>query len=365
MFGKAGCGELGDLVDRCRKAAVVDVALGSNDELRTAVLQIERARSALDAVEGHCLAELEARDGCDVDLGQSTTSWLMWEGRLPRRVAAGRVRVANKLRRELDGVDAALGDGRISFEHARVLADAANPRVADHIAGVQDDLIAGAQSSPFGAWARGVAELVERADQDGGHDPADDISRNRLHAGRVGDTVEIRGQLVGDAALSFTEALEQATDALHRRYQTDHDACPDLEIPNRSTLRALALVELCRHGLAATRPGPVVDITLVMNGEDATVRTPDGDHVDPRTCSHLWCDPILHTLHGPPPPAAPSTTENPTHPEPGGNEEPREPGGAGLTVRCCRRAARWRRTRRARARSVPRSSSSRPCRPGR
>jgi hypothetical protein len=178
-----------------------------------------------------------------------------------------------------------------------VLADAANPRVADHIAGVQDDLVAGAQSSPFGAWARGVAELVERADQDGGHDPADDISRNRLHAGRVGDTVEIRGQLVGDAALSFTEALEQATEVLWRHYQADHDACPDLEIPNRSTLRALALVELCRHGLAPTRPGPVVDITLVMNGEDATVRTPDGDHVDPRTCSHLWCDPILHTLY--------------------------------------------------------------------
>ncbi len=63
MFGQAGCGELSGLVDRCRKAAVEDVSLGSNDELRAAVLEIERARAALDAVEGHCLAELEARDG--------------------------------------------------------------------------------------------------------------------------------------------------------------------------------------------------------------------------------------------------------------------------------------------------------------
>ena len=105
--------------------------MGSNDDLRAAVLQLERARSAIDAVEGHCLAELEARDGCDIDLGQSTISWLKWEGHLPGRVAAGRVRVANKLRRELDGVDRALGEGRISFDHARVLTSAANPRVAD------------------------------------------------------------------------------------------------------------------------------------------------------------------------------------------------------------------------------------------
>jgi hypothetical protein len=285
MFGMTGSGELSDLVDRCRKAAVGDVSLGSNDDLRAAVLACEAARAAIDAVEGHCLAELEARDGCDIDLGQSTTSWLTWEGHLPRRVASGRVRVANKLRRELDGVDAALGDGRISFEHARVLADAANPRVAEAIAMVQDELVASAQRSPFGAWLRGVAELVELADQDGGHDPADDVSRNRLHADKVGDTVEIRGQLVGEAAMSFAEALEQATQALWHRYKADHDACPELEIPARSVLRALALVELARHGLVETRPGPVVDVTVVIDAEGGTVRTPDGDRVDPRTCS--------------------------------------------------------------------------------
>jgi Domain of unknown function (DUF222)/HNH endonuclease len=296
MFGIAGSGELNDLVDRCRKAAVEYVSLGSNDNLRASVLLLERARAAIDAVEGHCLAELEARNGCDLDLGQSTISWLKWEGHLPGRVAAGRVRVANKLRRELDGVDRALGEGRISFDHARVLADAANPRVADHIAGVQDDLVASAERSPFGAWQRGIAELVDLVDQDGGHDPAQDLSRNRLHADRVGDTVEIRGHLVGDAALSFAEALEQATQALWHRYKADHDACPELEIPARSTLRAMALVELCRHGLTQTRPGPTVDVTLAINTDDGSVRTPDGDWVDERTCSHLWCDPILHAL---------------------------------------------------------------------
>jgi len=26
------------------------------------------------------------------------------------------------------------------------------------------------------------------------------------------------------------------------------------------------------------------------------VRTPDGDQVSPQACSHLWCDPVLHTV---------------------------------------------------------------------
>ena len=182
---------------------------------------------------------------------------------------------------------------------------------------VQDELVAGAESSPFGAWQRGVSELVELADQDGGHDPAGDISRNRLHADRVGDTVEIRGQLVGDDAGEFRGGVGPGHRRLWRRYQTDHDACPDLEIPARSTLRALALVELCRHGLAATRPAPTVDITLVINPDDGTVRTPDGDRVDPRGCQ----PPVLRP--DPPHPDHPTvrtlgsqTLRAPRHPPP-------------------------------------------------
>ncbi len=177
-----------------------------------------------------------------------------------------------------------------------MLTDAANPRIEAAIGAAQDELVSRAEHAPFAIWRRQVAELVALVDQDGGFDPERELARNRLHADRVGDSVEIRGQLVGPAALTFTQALEQATDALWRTYKTDHDAAPELVIPPRSVLRALALVELCRHGLAETRPGPVTDITLVINAADGTVATPDGDPVDPRTCSHLWCDPILHTL---------------------------------------------------------------------
>ena len=293
-------GELGELVDRCRKAALVDVSLGDNDDLRQAVSELESARAAIDAAQGHCLAELEARDACDVDVGLSTISWLTWTLRLSRRQAAVRVKVANRLRRELSGVDAALGDGRISFDHARVLADAANPRVAEVIAGVQDHLVDAATRSPFDIWAREVRALVELVDQDGGHDPAADFARNRLHLDDIGGgTTVVRGELVGDTALGVQQAVEHKADELFRRYQADQKQCPELVIPSRSTLRALALAELVRHGLVAdpTSSAPVADITLVIDAANGTVTTPDGRPIDPRTCSHLFCDPVLHTLY--------------------------------------------------------------------
>ncbi|HVN49935.1 MAG TPA: DUF222 domain-containing protein [Acidimicrobiales bacterium] len=283
-------------MDRCRKAARFDVGLGSNDDLRAAVLELESARAAIDATQGHYLAELEARDACDIDLGLSTVSWLCSELRVPRRDAAVRVRVANKLRTELDGVDAALGEGRIGFEHARVLA-AANPRVAEVIAGVQDALVAAAQHSPFEIWRRDVAGLVELVDQDGGHDPNDDVSRNRLHLDDVGGATVLRGELVGETALVVEQALEAATDALFRRYRRDHEACPELVIPPRSVVRALALAELVRHGLVENATaGPVVDVTVVLDGDTGAVTTPNGTRVDPHTCGHLLCDPVLHAL---------------------------------------------------------------------
>jgi hypothetical protein len=299
MFESGGAlEEIGETVDRCRKTALIEVGLASNDELRAVVLDLETARAAIDAAQGRCLAELEARDACDIDLGLSTAGWLTWHGCVPRALAATRVKVAKKLHADLDGVGAALGEGSILFEHARVLADAANPRVADAITAVQDHLVEAAQHSPFEIWRRDVAGLVELADQDGGHDPHEDLCRNRLHMNRVGDTTAVRGDLVGETALVVEQAVEAMTDQLLRRYQRDHEACPDLVVPPRSVLRALALAELVRQGLAetASSTGPVVDVTVVVDGASGEVTTPDGNHVDPQTCRHLLCDPVLHAL---------------------------------------------------------------------
>ena len=301
-----------DLAERCRKAAGVDVSFASDAELCAAAVELEAGLAALQAAQLHVLAELETREVCDRQFGLSTASWLADRTRLPRGVAASRVRVATKLRRQLDGVDGALSDGRIGLDHAKAMAESANPRIADRVADHQGQLVDHAQHAPFAIWRRTLAELCELWDQDGGYDPARDRARNRLHLNPVGDTMVVSGELVGETALVVGQAIEREADQLFHRYHRDHELTPDCEMPSRATLRAEALADLCRRA-QGTQPGqsPTTDITLVARldepspiestepvetREPMALRTPDGARLDPARYAHLLCDPVLHPL---------------------------------------------------------------------
>ncbi len=52
-----------ELAEQCRKAAGADVGLAGDDELCDAIRELAVARSALDAAEGHVLAELDGPRG--------------------------------------------------------------------------------------------------------------------------------------------------------------------------------------------------------------------------------------------------------------------------------------------------------------
>ena len=255
-----------ELTESCRKAAGADVSLASDDQLLAAAVELVGARAALDGAEAHVLGELERRGTCDRRFGLSTGSWVANETHASRQTMRSRVRLGTRLW-DLDAVDDALADGRITLDHARVLAEAAaNPRVADQIVELQAELVDGAQHAPFEIWRRDVATLVELLDQDGGFDPDRDLARNRAISAQVGaDRVIVAVELVGEHALAFAHVVNQRADQLFARFQRDHDTCDQIEIPPRSTLIALALVELVRDGAAAhhdhTR-APVTDLTL-------------------------------------------------------------------------------------------------------
>ena len=274
--GPSGLVGLHELADRSRQVARAEVSAASDEALCAAAVELEAVRAVVDAAQLHVLGELEARGVCDREVGLGTASWLAERTHANRSAAATRVRLATKLRAGLDAVDAALSDGRITFDHARVLADAANPRIADQVADHQHELVDHAQRAPFAIWRNALAARCELWDQDGGYDPARELARNRLHLDPVGDTVSVSGELVGEAALTATQILERTTDVIWRRFQRDHDEAPELEIPARSTLRALALVELLRLG-AGNESGsaPAVDLTLIA--EVAPARPTDDE----------------------------------------------------------------------------------------
>jgi hypothetical protein len=269
------------LVESGRKVAGLDPALAGDDELFEAARALETLRSLVDAAESHVLAELDARGACDAHTGLSTGTWLAREAGLPLGVARNRVRVGVGLRARLGAVDEALVEGRISFDHARVLTDACNPRVADQVTAIQDQLIELADHTVFERWRREIHGIVELLDQDGGHDPNDDLARNQLSVSASFDgAVHLTGTLVGADALVAHQAIDAKADELFHRFSTDHDRCPELTVPTRATLRALAFAELCRTANATptnTNRAPRPDVTLVVTATEPTrALTPTG-----------------------------------------------------------------------------------------
>jgi hypothetical protein len=291
------------LAESGRRAALADVHTASDDDLCAAAIALEQARASLDAAEAHVLAELDVRGVCDREFGLVTASWLADRTHASRPHVAARVQVGKKLR-TLTEVDAALAAGQITFEHARALADATNPRIADDLAACQDQLIDLAGRAPFMNWRRQLSVLVDLLDQDGGYDPDRDLARNHLHVHRVtGDQAMLSGELVGEAALVFTQAVEAEADVLFRQFRSDHDQDAIATIPRRSTLLALALVSLCRKAQAtddATSHAPGVDITLALDARhDSTSTDPGQPGAEPATESRTPA-PRLTTIDGDP-----------------------------------------------------------------
>ena len=332
--------DVAGVAEQCRRAAAVDVTLAADHELCQAAVALESARAALDAAQLHVLAELEIRGVCDREFGLGTASWVAERTHAPRPAMASRVKLGTTLRDGLEQVDACLSEGRIGLDHARVLADAANPRIADTVRDRQGELVDTAQRAPFPIWRRMVTELVALWDQDGGYDPAADLTRNQLHLRPVGDTTAISGELAGETALTILQVLDRETDKLWRRHQHDHEHAPELAVPPRATLRALALADICRRS-QGTEPeqAPGVDLTLIAHLVDplvdsdgapgrpapadthgdavaatvevevgdeaaepqprraiATLVTPEGERLDPHRFAHLLCDPVFHPL---------------------------------------------------------------------
>ena len=295
-----------EMAEQSRKAAGTDVSLASDAELLAAAAVLEGKRASDEAARGHVLAELELRGLCDREFGLTTASWLAHATPGSRAAIAGQVKDAVKLRR-LGVVDDALSGGRISPEHARALVGVTNPRIEADLDDLQDDLVELAQQCPFPAWRRQVTELAELLDQDGGYDPARDLARNHLRVSpNASDGISVSGELVGDYAVAFTGLLDAETDRHWRRFRSDHEACPELEVPSRSTLRALALVELIRKGAAGSAPTgavPVVDVSLVIHASDAATEdtavrivTPDGLIMTRDVARHLCCDAAVTPL---------------------------------------------------------------------
>jgi hypothetical protein len=277
-------------------------AAADPERLTSRALELERRRVALEAEEAVVLAELDARGTTLAEHGHHTAAWLAHEASLPAGVAKVRLGVARKLRSLLPAVLDALTSGRIGWEHARVIVDAANPRIADIVADNQELLLSLADRCRFEQWQAEVRGLARMWDQDGGYDPDEDPDNDRLTYGRTLDgLLTLAVTLTGDSAEVVEQAIEAKTDELFRRAVAEEQQFPELAVPSRRTLRAQAFTELIRQALGvdldASR-GPKVEATLVIDASDPLrdATNPDGVPLADGTTRILFCDAELQPV---------------------------------------------------------------------
>ena len=281
---------------------VPEPAAVSEDELAVRAVEIERQRTRLDAELVGVLAELDARKTCDRVHGLGTAGWLAREARLPAGVAKTRVGVATKLARHLPVVADALAAGTIGWDHARVLAELANPRIVGVVVANQELLVGLADRCRFEQWRGEVRALGRMWDTDGGFDPNEDPASNRLSYGSTIDGLtSLAVTLTGDNAEVVTQAIEAKADELYRQARSDwKKSGGELAVPSRSTLRALALTALIRQALGVdmdSSKGPQVDVTLVIDADEPDVASnPDGVRLADGSSRVLLCDAAIHAL---------------------------------------------------------------------
>lgn len=275
-----------------------DVASIDDGGLCESVLGVERLRRHLDSLSVALVGELHARGVTDGVHGMRTGPWLAHEAVMSAGAANSQVGVATMLRSRLGDVRAALDEGTIGYQHVKVLTDAAIPRIIDDFEAMVPHLLSLIPLMGFNRWKREVAAVAALLDQDGGHQPGDDITDNVLTLSPSwGGTLGVAGQLCGDGAIVVSQALNDRADQIFHRMRRDSELSSDLPVPPRKTLLALALVELIREGLAkdlSSSSAPRCEASLIINASDPSSVTDDsGVPIGNSTRTTLMCDPIF------------------------------------------------------------------------
>ncbi len=243
--------------DAAKGMATWDPAVFTGSELCSIATQVEKTRRFMDATSTHVLAELDARGFTDSTHGMRTAAWLAREASLSNTNTKNRVRTANKLQKHFPKISEALTNGDISYEHAKDIINATNPRIINQLADLSEDILGSIPNTTYEKWKQQLSSLVELLDQQGGHRPGDAITDNilRMHRG-LDNTLFIDAQLTGSHALSIEHALNCQADQLFKQLSKDSQLTTDLPVPDRKTLLALALSNLSHpHSGAGSATG--------------------------------------------------------------------------------------------------------------
>ena len=287
----------------------VDWSDMSDTEQLEALTSLGAARSVLDAAVARGLDAVRRSGAAEVDSGLRTVPWFA-RATGDEKASARRLSAAGRTLSQFEHFDAALRAGHVTMDHVRVLTTACNPRVVDQLVEADAELTELARTLTVEAWRDALRLLIASLDADG---PEPSSDHDRVTAVRVGDQLVLDGDLSGDQAIVFEQALGEEFRRQLRMANSEATAA-GLPVPTPATLRARALVELVRRGHQVREDGTpltrgAAEAKLVVRGDHAAgpiggswqdrirrgraVTTADGGEVDPLAAAVLLCDSVV------------------------------------------------------------------------
>jgi hypothetical protein len=246
------------------------------------VCSLHREQTRLAAIAAAVTARWEA-SGAWADNGAlSTVSRLTADTRSSRASCGRDIRRARVLR-SMPATQQALFDGRITFDHVDLLANAAQKPRHELFAEAEDYLVDACARLGYRAAARAVSYWIQRADAALGNDgpgPGPDPT-NRVHTSTTSrDQVRVDGLLDAVGGAVVTGELDRLIADLRQRDRRDG---VERTLPQ---LRAAALVEMATRSAArpddASTPRPLFTVLIGEGTLAHLCELADGTVIDPR-----------------------------------------------------------------------------------
>ena len=291
--------EMTELAGLATKVASIEAQAASEDQLLADAAAVTRAEQMLALTKARLTAELESRGTTDARVGMSTKQWLSWETTTDGRGHARSLKVG-KWMRYLPLLDAAAADPerRFGFDHASEVARVVNLRNLDALTALQDVIIQLAEALTFDQFCRELQGIAQLLDEDGGHNPDQDLESTKLTITRTGDGGAVISGQLGPADVEIVlPSLEARAKELRRQAQADSNATGgEIRVPNRAQAMGMALVDQCQRGDAiapGSKPAPSKTIVRISAADPRVARNLDGWYLRDTVRHELCCDTVI------------------------------------------------------------------------
>jgi hypothetical protein len=250
----------------------------------TQQIDLEAEQRRIDHRRAELLLEVTETGVCDTLHGHTTSAWLADRTQLSPKACGTRIMVTRRMTARHRLMMDALADGRVGWQHIKVLDQVSNKRIWSGLNDLLPTIIELAQVAGFERWAREVRGIGHQMDQDGGYDPATDSANNELRLVATTDGFTyVSGKLVGELALTIRKLIEAETDRVLTRYRSDAEASDgENPVPRRTQAAAEALAELLERASGVPDGEgklPEPEIVVILKEETNTLTDDEGNHL--------------------------------------------------------------------------------------